>query len=160
MSNKAALPINANCTEPIASNIRHEFRMFDWLEAELSRHDAGNVPGSGNPSNDNMHYSALLESFLLHTRILLDFFGPTRSQDDCLAIDFANGWTTAWVAKCSYLDEQRRKKLNKLLAHPSATRESYNGNKQWDHTMIHGELSSLIAKFRAQLSPQQQAWFQ
>jgi hypothetical protein len=63
---------------------------------------------------DEVLNNALLESLLLHVRILLDFFEHAkdgRERDDVLAEDFS------FIARGIALDPDTRRRLNKDLAH-------------------------------------------
>jgi len=157
---KPASPDPAMCTEDNAKSICYEFALFDWLPTELPDWDHAKLPGTGYGNVDQMHFSALLEAFLIHTRVLLDFLGPTRSKDDFLAIDFVGTWNTSLASQCPALDAAEREKLNKMVAHPSARRQLDKATTQWDYTLIHRELSVVVAVFKAEVrNTQYGAWF-
>lgn len=158
--NKPASPDLASCTEDNAKSIRYEFALFDWLPTELPNWDQAKLPGTGYGNVDQMHFSALLEAFLIHTRVLLDFFGPTRSKDDFLAIDFVSTWNTSLVSQCPSLGVAERDKLNKMVAHPSARRQLEKATTNWDYSMIHGELSVVVEAFKVEVrKTKNAAWF-
>src|SRR5690606_41966006 len=38
--------------------------------------------------------NAIKESLLIHARVLMDFFGPTRTKDDLMAFDYIDDWNS------------------------------------------------------------------
>ncbi len=114
------------CTEEVAKKIAYEFRMFKYLcdrleplYLEAGTFIPGNITmcGTGCSSDEERETSASLESFLLHTRVLYDFFQyKRRDNDNVLAGDFVDNWKTPCPSECKYLLAQKGR-LNKALAH-------------------------------------------
>ncbi|MCB9924398.1 MAG: hypothetical protein H6822_19625 [Planctomycetaceae bacterium] len=105
-------------------------------------------------------FDALLESFLLHVRVLMDFFYGERSgdkADDVIAADFVAGWN---ASPSEYLVKLRRP-LNKLLAHLTLERQKYTADKfLWDTHGIAEELEPTIERFLASLPDETKPWFE
>jgi hypothetical protein len=149
------------CTADNAKSIRYEFALFEWLPTELPKWDWNKLPGTGYSTEEHMHFSALLEAFLVHTRVLLDFFGAKRDHDDFLAIDFVDTWDPSILSQCVYLNGDQRGKLNKMVAHPSSRRQFDKATTNWDYDAIRNELTPVINAFRTQVSMTANAsWFQ
>lgn len=87
-----------------------------------------------------------LESFLLHYRVLLDFFarGHERKDDDVLAADF--GYRSEGVA----MPAKERSRLNKDLAHLTYSRLNRK-NKEWDLDKLMGAMLPRCAEFARHL---------
>jgi hypothetical protein len=111
---------------------------------------------------DHEDMSAMLESLLLHTRVLHDFFckDSRLKADDILASDFIDTWDAKLAeAKCPYI-ASRKDRLHKALAHLSTQRVKYESdNKEWDIASIQSEVSALIAEFKNALPTDQVPWF-
>jgi hypothetical protein len=75
-----------------------------------------------------------LEAFLLHVRILRDFFLGTSFLDDILAIDFALDPTEFQLPNVMAVSTR----LDKYLAHPSYTRPDNAAN--WQVAYMHTEI--------------------
>ena len=97
--------------------------------------------------NETMQH-ALLESFLIHTREVLEFFYPTsKTQDDndtIVAADFFDqgGWRIP--AETDML-KNARTRLNKQLAHLSYSRPRLEPN--WNVSLIHRDIQALFLEF-------------
>lgn len=159
-------------TEALCRTVQYEIEMLEFLNRKLSELHDTKVGTGSDPEED-----AYLESFLLHTRILRDFFFshappnsrtrtcpackhtqtlPAITNDDILAGDFVPGWNEP---EDPYL-KTLREPLNKMLAHLTETRERYKLQSYlWDHTAIHQALEPVIAKFRSSLTSQTTIWF-
>ena len=106
----------------------------------------------------------VLESFLLHYRILRDFLYPkgSKKEDDVLAADYVTSWgysESDW--KEVVPDETNR--LNKALAHLSYKRLDYAENptlKQWEFARMFSALQQAFARFLHLVPPNQRAWFE
>ncbi|MDD5055301.1 MAG: hypothetical protein PHZ00_03460 [Candidatus Peribacteraceae bacterium] len=111
-----------------------------------------------------------IESFLLHTRILTDFFFPSqnlkRSEtwDVILASDYLPEWNLSREShlenNCVYLGNNYER-INKALTHLSYSRSKYKtiALKKWKYDKIHEELSATWHDFWRQLTDEQQNWF-
>ncbi len=103
---------------------------------------------------------ALLESFLLHTRVLRDFFfRMPKYDDDVVAKCFIPDWDRHCPEKGEYLEE-REDRLNKALAHLTTKRLDYDSNeKNWKINKIHEELQPVIDLFVSKLPDNKRDWF-
>ena len=94
------------CSPAVATKVTYEMRMFRYAYDKLAQLqvDMGNVlPGDVVPSvgtristEEVRAASVLLESFLIHARVLRDFFCPSpepHKDDDVVASDFVSEWT-------------------------------------------------------------------
>jgi hypothetical protein len=165
-----AMTANRNfCTEKVAKKVLYEIRMFNFLCDEprlLSRESVTFQPGdvtlvgTGFDSvNEDWRTFALLESFLLHTRVLHDFFYKRREQDDVIASDFVPDWESRRLAKGEYLKD-RKKRLDKAIAHLTLQRVEYDGNeKKWNVDAIQAEIGIAIKQFRQFLPVESKQWF-
>ncbi|MGE3316439.1 MAG: hypothetical protein AB7O26_15090 [Planctomycetaceae bacterium] len=149
-------------SKDVAKRIKYELHMFDWLAKDLiaivhgGAASPSNVQYSGTAISDE-EAAALLESFLLHARVLYSFFCvPAKYQDDLIASDWVRQWSPL---PTPYLDSNRTR-LNKALAHLSLKRAEYEiQGKQWNITDIQSEIYPLIAKFKNELPPPKNTWF-
>src|SRR6267143_4684401 len=57
---------------------------YEWKMAIVAARTLARAQGTGDQWAQNM----ALESFLVHARIIRDFFSPKASADDVLAVDF------------------------------------------------------------------------
>jgi len=106
--------------------------------------------------------NALIESFLIHARVLCDFFFfPSKRKDDVLAKHFFHSddqWQPDYKKECPYL-EANSDRLNKAVAHLSYARIGYEIDKRWQHNTINGELLAVWDRFKQSLPPESQKFF-
>jgi hypothetical protein len=104
---------------------------------------------------------AILEAFLLHFRILLEFFGrPNPRYVDNLYFQRPASYdrtpTQAQLREsgeiAERLEAQWGEKLNKYLAHPTVRR--HLDKRSWPVDQMHDEMSRLIRVWRAAWSEQ------
>ena len=121
--------------------------------------------GTGGHADEDKETSALLECFLVHTRVLLEFFckeRPTNDKwpDDVYAGDFLPAWDVSKCKSlCPYLVDQWDR-LHKSVAHLSAKRVEYERTgKSWEITTIETEITPLMELFKSQLPSDQRTWF-
>jgi hypothetical protein len=158
------------CSQGTAALVKYELSMFDYLYKKLEplqsscrMCDPGNIPlvGTGWSTDDEMEVSALLEGFLLHARVLLDFFyyKKARDKDNLRAGDFVDDWGERNRSECKYLDTNWER-LNKSLAHLAQKRIQYNRTgEEWDIAAVHSEIKDVARKFIAKVSPNRKSWF-
>ncbi len=148
------MPKDPRATEEIAQKVRYERGMLDWCAQQIAL--ASELPKSdANQSRSNL----TLEGFLLHARVLRDFFvGPPKKDDDVLAEHFLEEPVPVCTWSCPYLSEHRnRKRLDKLLAHLTYTRLGHE--KKWNVAKIHAEIERAWQEFLGALPVGTQQWF-
>lgn len=96
-------------------------------------------------------YNALLESFTIHTRILLDFLYSTNPYpDDAIAEDFfddGNMWVQFRPAETSLLNSIHYK-VGKRVAHLTYARLNVESKEEsWKYLRIAEEISEILSKF-------------
>lgn len=95
--------------------------------------------------------NAALESFLLHVRILIEFFyNDNPHKDDIVASHFFSppGKWKAIRPKQSAILKQTKKRAHKLLAHLTYTRlRQTQETKKWAYMKIAGELEAVLNVF-------------
>lgn len=104
--------------------------------------------------------SMILESFLIHARVLRDFFCRRRQRtDDVVAADFVNGWVPPSPLDFPYVHANKIR-LDKALAHLTTTRVEYeNEGKYWKVHEIFDEIEKMIIRFLDQLPEERKPWF-
>ena len=139
-----------NQAQDIVPKVKYEFEMLEWaakkIKAEFSNADQ---------PTKNM----LLEVFLLHARVLRDFFVKSPSDDDVSTQHFFDA-PSVWVSKANTLCqtlEKERVRLNKKLAHLTYSR--LTEEEEWDFNGIHDELLKAKHEFLDALEPDQRKWF-
>lgn len=161
------------CSPEVAKLVVYEMSMFNYLcdklEPEYEETETfvpGKITwlGTGSSSDeDKQETFALLESLLLHTRVLHDFFYPNKKKkprpDDVLASHFIPDWDTRCPRKPEYIGKQK-KRLNKALAHLTTARLGYDSDgKKWNVTAIRNEMHDVIEQFIGRLPQDQKQWF-
>lgn len=166
------MPADPKCTPEMAKKVMYEFTMFKFLcgKLRLLAEESGTfLPGeivelgtSAMSTDEEREVFAQLESLLLHTRVLRDFFfrkPNPRFPDDVIAADFVPDWSTHCPPLGAYLSS-REPRLDKALAHLSTERLGYdNKDKKWNVTAIRDELQPVIDLFLSKLPADRKAWF-
>ncbi len=134
----------------IVPQIKHELDVFGYLTTRINSEwkDA-------DPTTRNL----LLESLLLHARVLRDFFVCDPRRDDVSARHFFDDpsmWEEIANNLCPYL-RQNKKRMDKMLS--PLTYSRLNEPKKWEMSTISNELIQAWQKFSSALSPEQQGWF-
>ena len=158
-------------SEVVAKKVMYEFSMFnflcDKLRSEYQESETfapGDVTFVGTASSsieEDRTTFALLESLLLHTRVLHDFFYKQRHLDDIVASDFVTEWETWRPQKDEYLGNPDRKdRLDKALAHLTLRRVEYDSNeKKWNVDAIQEAVENPMNTFLENLPPEIKPWF-
>ncbi len=104
-------------------------------------------------NNDQFQTNILLESFVLHFRVLYDFFYPNQStlqgkgerDDDVIATDFFTDWK---ATDATDMLKEQRKRADKQLAHLSYKRLNVEPEKKpWPCLEITNEIKGLMTSF-------------
>lgn len=141
--------------------VAYEWRMFAEAYRRIVEHQEAGWP-------DWFTKYSVMETFLLHTRILRDFLfkndGNKRNPDDVLAVDFFNqpqDWSETRPSLGSYLSAERQyHRLNKALSHLSYERINYEKTgKAWDIGAIWKEIGEVWNEFLKALPAEQRGWF-
>lgn len=123
-------------------------------EIAMMEHSASRVLGG--PPDGSFDQFAFLESFLLHCRILLEFFGrPNTKYTDNLYfqkpvtcdVDPSDEMLDAVRKLATKLESRWGQKLNKFLAHPTEPR--YTTARSWPVEEMRDEMRGLIGYWRA-----------
>jgi len=101
-------------------------------------------------------HNAFIESFVIHARVLLDFFYPLKPRpDDVVAIDFcdrAKTWEQARPEKTDIL-KTIQKRVGKEAAHLTYSRQEVSQEqKHWDHPNIARDIGVLVDCFLSVVS--------
>jgi len=121
-------------------HLLHELSMFWELTAILP----GRSPG--------LETSALLESWVIHLRNLIDFFCQLGRSDDVTAQDFFDT-PGAWPPTTPVVLEKARGRANKELSHLTLARKSGNPpEKAWPVNELFGEIETIAKDFAAKAS--------
>ena len=122
----------------------HELRML-WELAEI-------VPRS---KKDSTEYIALLESFAIHMRNLVEFFCFSEHDDYVRAQDYfdnANMWPAQ--AKLTAVLKNGLQRANEEVAHLTTGRKAGNPtDKAWDTTEFFKEVEAVARDFAQKASP-------
>ncbi len=142
---------------------RHSFNRLLRLEVDLGHIQPGDVMprvGTGFSTQEVIEASVFVECFLLHARVLRDFFCCSgHKPDDVTAGKFVSGWSAPPVSEYHTLDGEKAR-LDKALAHLTTTRVQYDASgKKWDLAAIRQELEEIIRRFLASLTTEKAAWF-
>ena len=103
--------------------------------------------------SDDLKQNAYLESFLLHTRALRDFFDQRDCKvypDDVIASDFISNWKPP---KWNHVSKSVRQKINTMLAHLSYNRLEYleEAKKKWSYFELATEMKGVIKDFQVKV---------
>lgn len=124
-----------------SEHLEYEIWMFDVLVNGLV---------SGLTSSGVLH-NALLESFVIHVRLLTNFFYSSKQrEDDVLAEDFFSSpevWRNSRPPETTVL-QKARNRAGKEVAHLTYARQLLTQDeKQWAFKPIHQDLLIVIREF-------------
>lgn len=106
------------------------------------------------PQTDQVVVNALIESFCIHARLLLEFFGSEGHPEAVKAREFTGGeYQPAYMAAVS---KTLRKKLHQQIAHLSESRTDLSDEKigATDRTLLHTVLLQEFVHFSSMLLPE------
>ncbi len=148
-----------------SKHLGYEVDMFLEAAAELQRMkehptwattyastESGFVPEE---AADTATWNALLESFLIHARVLFDFlYASDPRRDDVTAEHYAAGWEGKRPGASQNLLELKRR-VNKEVAHISYVRleRPTEAEKHWEFAQIAKEMCQLLLAFLANAKP-------
>jgi hypothetical protein len=102
-------------------------------------------------------HDAIVESFAIHTRNLIDFFypGPGRKQDDVLANHyFENQVRPSSFPQISSVLGDARERAHKEISHLTARRKSgKSADKDWPIAGLESEIRQLLLTFAREAAP-------
>lgn len=117
-----------------------------WMLYSLANILAVDYKGTG------VIHNALLESFLVHARILIEFFFKDEEYKDTVRashyIESGNSWKNIRPQKTKLIDETE-KNAHKYLAHITYTR--LKDKKEWPFIEITNEIDSVMKVFMENL---------
>jgi hypothetical protein len=121
-----------------------------WMLKTLTQAMASGIAGEGPMSN------ALLESFTIHTRALLDFlYADKPKPDDVIAEDYfvsPKKWASIRLEKTEILKTVHRR-VGKEIAHLTYSRQEVDPEmKQWPFVQIGQEILSICEIFLGSVS--------
>jgi len=137
----------------VATYVWYERTMFDQVFQRVQSLMQG--------TPDQFLQNILLESFLLHTRILRDFLFREPTGDDVSAIHFFETpaeWAESATDLCPYLS-RNKPRLDKALAHLSYKRIGYEPQKGWDCGAVYTEIEAAWTEFWSRLATDKRDWF-
>ena len=130
----------------MSKHLAYEVQMLAWLERTLPATD------------DDLLNNALLESFVMHTRVLLDFFFLSTTRDsDIVASDYFESverWETVRGELPSELANVRQR-VGKEMAHLTLERLDVTSDKKpWNFAAIAGAIGSVLERFASAVDPE------
>ena len=130
-----------------ASNaLYYEIGMFEMLTKGMTSRIAG----------QSVINSALLESFIIHLRVLIDFFySDSQNKDDIIANDFFSNpddWIKLRPQKTKLL-VRSKKRADKEVAHLTYTRLGITPDeKNWYFEDVYKDMQTLVELFLKSIS--------
>ena len=117
---------------------------YEWKMANVAARALAQAQGM----NDVWAQNLALESFLVHARIIRDFFAASGSTDDVLARDFLG--SDPKVRLTLLRSNPIRKRLNRRIAHLSFSRSRLK--RAWDVRRLLNEINSAMIHFLSLLA--------
>jgi hypothetical protein len=119
--------------------LEYELRMLNEVTIMLPKHQFGVI------------HNAMVESYVVHMRILIEFFYPTsRAKNDPDTIIVSDFLYDVCQPKNEIheLLKNNRERAHKLLAHLSYSRvQKYKNDKAWPYPIITENLNNLFRDF-------------
>ncbi len=140
---------DAFLTQYSAEHVRYEIDMF-FECVELRTRPGFTTQALAQLGNHQLVNSALIESFVVHLRNLIDFlYLESPGKTDVVAKDFiATGvWESIRPVETESL-KRAKERANKEISHLTSKRiADTHGNKDWDFVGLASEMSALLACF-------------
>lgn len=130
-------------------------------EIKMLRETAGALRGKG--IGPRSFRNAMLETFLVHYRNLLDFFYADHRHalsHDVRAADYVSD-EKRWRKRRPPMDKEagtNRERVNALLAHLTYRRLRY-ADRNWSDRRMLRQIEGLLGIFAEQLPPRRRRWF-
>jgi hypothetical protein len=142
-----------------AQHVAYEIRMIIYAAQKL---DGYHSSPATRPRGCEQNIA--LESFLLHYRNLRAFLCPSLqnlNDDDVIASDFMRSEHSADYGNARAFDSEEKKRLDKMLAHISYSRNDYiaQGKDGWEIGKMHVGILGLLEDWLALLPATERAWF-
>ncbi len=145
------IPLTSTChseetLKAMAGHVVYEQRMWDWARQVVD------VTPITSPE-----HNASVEAFLLHSRVLAEFFTARNPKpDDVVAADYVSDWTADDDIRAL---DQAQKSIHKRLAHLSTLRldDSVQDQRVWSDNAI--RMNRTWVRFLESLSPDRTVWF-
>ena len=131
-------------------------------EIKMVRETANALRGKG--IGPRSFRNAMLETFLIHYRNLLDFFYADKKRSlahDVRAADYVID-AKRWRERRPRMDKEassNRERVNAQLAHLTYRRLRYD-ERNWSDRRMLRQIEELLAAFAAELPPRRRKWFQ
>lgn len=127
-------------------HLMYEYAMLDGLARKLAKGE-----------DEELVNNALLEAFLIHTRVLLEFFFPAHVREgDVVASDYL-GSEKAWETIRGDLPGELveiRKRVGKEVAHLTLQRLRIPPDeKRWNFLAIAAAIGGILEKFASAVDP-------
>jgi hypothetical protein len=143
--------------EAIVRHVEFSFRQIEDMASLIQKRKQDREDGK----LARGEWSAYIESFAIHTRLLYSFFyEPRRYSDDVIAADFVPDWDARRPKASQHLVTWAKERANKQVAHMTKTRLRYPPPQyDWPVGIIANELAACRQEFIS-LSGQQGHQFQ
>jgi len=144
MNQKKSEPKRKEKTEEELRKASDALHYEIWMFNEMVKSLLTQSPQPGNPQ-----YNALVESFVQHTRNLIEFFyPPSNVHSDTIIVTHFFSDQNKWEKDIpGWLDDVRTR-AHKLLAHLTYDRVlEYKDDKEWEYTKISEHLNSVFDEF-------------
>ncbi len=131
--------------QKIEQHIEFSFRQIEHMASLIQSKKRGYEEGKLDPGE----WSAYVESFAIHTRVLYSFFyEPRRRSDDVIGSDFVPDWDNRRPKASQDLITWAKTKANKQVAHMTRARLSYPpAEYDWPVGLIANELAACRQMF-------------
>jgi hypothetical protein len=137
--------------ELAARHVVYELRMWQWAAAQLRE--------NGREQLDTPERNAIIESYLLHLRSLIEFFrSESLRSGDVAAVQYEPNWSVGNYASTL---ERAWASLNKRLSHITTERlnEEAWPVAQQSFQLAHDAVGVLWEKFDGLLDVERRSWF-
>lgn len=126
-----------------SNHLAYELNMLFFLRPELSEAMRGGVRSI----TDTYLTNAILESFLVHVRNIIDFFYNLSPRgDDVIAGDFISNWRELSPPITALLSETKERS-NKHLVHLTYARIDLEESEEWQFEKIEKDIKKVLKEF-------------